>query len=92
MAKKPFKLILKYLPHYIGSILTCFLLGITAMTFMWLKNYGDFATTSFVLQAKADCINKAEDDLHRHENWESGQLKDLNDKVDRIITFLIEKK
>lgn len=92
MTKKPYKFIVKYLPQFFGFIASCFLLGMTSKTFMWLKDYGDFATQKFVLEAKADCMQKAEDDLHRHEDWETGQFKQLEDKIDKIYLILIEKK
>lgn len=90
--KKQSKLILKYLPSFAALFITALMGLITIKTFTWIKQYGDFATTSFVLEAKADCINKSENDLHRHEDWESKQLKDLNDKIDKIYFILIDKK
>lgn len=92
MVKKPYKFIFKYLPQFFVFIASFFLMGMSTKTFMWLKDYGDFATQKFVLEESAECKQYADDNLHRHENWESGQLKDLNGKIDKIYLILIENK
>lgn len=91
MNKKAYKLFSKHTPYLFGLAVSILILAMTAKTYTWIKTYGDFATKAFVLQAQAQCNQKAEDDLHRHENWESGQLKTLNDKIDQIYLILIKK-
>lgn len=84
------KTILRYLPHVLFSLCALALLGIIMKTFMFLKDYGDFATTSFVLQAKAECLDTSKTELQRHEDWESGQFRDMNMKIDKIYDYIIK--
>lgn len=85
MRKNTYKLISKYIPSIIGVVISLLLLGMITKTYTWIKTYGDFATKTFVLEAQAECNQKAENDLHRHEDWESKQLERIEGKVDKIL-------
>lgn len=92
MKKTTYKLLSKYIPSIVGLIASLLLLGMVTKTYTWIKTYGDFATKSFVLEAQAECNEKAENDLHRHENWESEQLKSLNEKIDRLTYIILQER
>ena len=78
-------------PTIITSVASILISGIQLRNIESIKRSGDFATPLMVMEAKADCIRKAEDDLHHHEDWESGQLERLNNQVNKIYGFLIKE-
>lgn len=78
-------------PTIITSVASILLSGIQLRNIESIKKSGDFATTIMVLEAKADCIEKSEGDLHRHEDWESRQFETLNTQVNKIYGALIKE-
>lgn len=78
-------------PTIITSIASILLSGIQLRNIESIKKSGDFATTIMVLEAKAECVDKAEKDLHRHEDWESRQFDTLNAQVSKIYSVLIKE-
>lgn len=85
MKKRKYELFSEYITPFLGIVVSLLLLGMITKTYTWIKTYGDFATKTFVLEAQAECTEKAENDLHRHEDWESKQLERIEGKVDKLL-------
>jgi len=86
------KVFLKYAPQIILILASVLVLGLSAKTYTWIKQNGDFATTSFVLEAKAECYEHTDEKIkdYKNDNREElkniyTQLNNLNDKMDRVL-------
>lgn len=82
----------EYMPHAFSAILTFCTLGLVAHTYSWIKNYGDFATQSFVMQAKAECVERIGNELNAHKSQEEIRLNRMEDKIDKIYQILLGQK
>jgi hypothetical protein len=71
-------------------IITIFTNGVKSTNIDIIKKSGEFATPTMISQAKAECINKAEKDLKKHEDWEREQFKDVRNMLTQIYTLMIK--
>lgn len=89
MKRKTFELLKVYSP-FLVVLISIILGGTTLKIYQWFKNYSDFATTQFVLEAKADCYKQVDIKIAEHENKDSEQYKELSRKIDQIYIILIQ--
>lgn len=86
------KVYLRYIPQIILMLASVLVLGISAKTYTWIKQNGDFATTTFVLEAKAECYEHTDNKIrdYKNDNREElrniyTQLNNLNNKMDKML-------